>query len=293
MKAWIVATAAAVLLFAAMPVGAQPETEYKAPRSPDGEHPDLSGIWQALNEANYDLELHMARPAMQMREGPVVPVPASPILAFGAVGSVPGGLGVVVGGGKIPYTEAGLAKRDENRANWITSDPEIKCFLPGVPRATYMPHPFQIFHGENDIFFAYQYAGAVRDIFMDDVGPSPVDSWMGWSRGTWEGETLVVDVEGIHEDSWLDRAGNHHSYKLHVTERYTPTGPDHLWYEATITDEDTFTEPWTIAMPLYRRLEPNARLMDFKCVEFVEELLYGKWRREPLSRPPEPLAEGR
>ena len=131
---------------------------------------------------------------------------------------------------------------------------------------------------------AYQYAGAVRDILMQDPGPAPVDSWMGQSVGRWEGDTLVVEVTGQLADTWFDRAGNHHSEQMIVTERFTPMGPDHLWYEATIEDPATFTAPWSIEMPLYRRKEPDIQLLDFKCVEFVEELLYGEFRRQPLPR---------
>ena len=256
--------------------------EYVAPRGPGGEHPDLNGIWQALNEANYDLELHMAQPAMQLREGPHGPVPAKALLAIGAVGSVPPGLGVVEGG-RIPYTPEGLAKKKQNQANWLERDPEVKCYMPGVPRATYMPQPLQIFQGDDSIFFAYQFAGAVRDIYMEDPGPAQIDSWMGQSVGHWEGDTLVVEVTGLHGQAWLDRAGNHTSYKLKVTERYTPISANHLHYEATLEDPETFTRPWKISMPLYRRMEPGMQLMDFKCVEFVEELLYGEFRREPLD----------
>ncbi|MEE2964294.1 MAG: hypothetical protein VX427_09140, partial [Acidobacteriota bacterium] len=253
------------------------------PRLSDG-RPDMNGIWQVLNEANYDLEPHIARHSMQMREGPVNPVPSIPTLRFGAVGAVPGSLGVIVGGGKIPYTPEARALKEENAANWIDRDPEVKCYMPGVPRATYIPMPFQIIQSEKDIFVAYQFAGAVRDIYMDNPGPSQVDSWMGWSVGTWEGDTLVVDVTGLLDGTWLDRSGSHHSYQMHVVERYTMMGPNHIDYEATIEDPQVLTEPFTIKMPLYRRMEENARIMDFRCVEFVEELLFGEWRRTPLPR---------
>jgi hypothetical protein len=225
----------------------------------------------------------MARPAMELRAGPYGPLPAAPVLAFGAVGSVPPGPGVVVGD-EIPYQPWAAAKKKENQENWLTRDPEIKCYLPGVPRATYMPYPFQIFQGERTLFIAYEYDGATRNIYMKDPGPPPADSWMGQSVGRWEGETLVVDVTGFNEETWFDRAGDFHSDALHVTERYTRTSPNSLLYEATIEDPKVFTRPWKISMPLYRRLEKNAQLMDFKCVEFVEELMYGQWRKKPLGR---------
>ena len=259
-------------------VGAQ-----ELPRLSDG-RPDMNGIWQVINEANYDLEPHMARHSIQLREGPLGPLPAIPTLRLGAVGAVPGSLGVIVGGGKIPYTPDARALKEENAANWIDRDPEVKCYMPGVPRATYMPMPFQIVQSERDVFIAYQFAGAVRDIYMDNPGPSQVDSWMGWSVGHWEEDTLVVDVSGLSDQTWFDRAGSHHSYQLHVVERYTMVSPNHIAYEATIEDPLVLTEPFTIKMPLYRRLEENARLMDFRCVEFVEELLFGEWRRNPLPR---------
>lgn len=255
---------------------------YVAARGPGGIHPDLNGIWQALGEAHYDLERHMAKPSLHTRPGPQGPVPSKQTVALGTIVAVPPGMGVVEGG-EIPYTPEALAKRNENRANWIDRDPEIKCYLPGVPRASYMPYPFQIIQGEDDIFMAYQYASAVRNIYSTDPGPAPIDSWMGQSVASWEGDTLVLDVTGLLADTWLDRAGNHHSEKLHVVERFTPMGPNHLHYQATITDPDVYTRPWKISMPLYRRMESDLQLMDFKCVEFVEELLYGKYRRYPLD----------
>jgi hypothetical protein len=278
-----IATAAVltVLLHAVMPLSGQGQAAYRAPRTSDGK-PDMNGIWQALNEANYDLETHMARPAMALRPGPYGPVPASAVLALGAVGSVPPGVGVVEGG-EIPYKPAALTKKKENQEKWLERDPEIKCYLPGVPRAMYMPQPFQIFQSQSAFFIAYQYAGAVRNIYLKDPGPAPVDSWMGQSVGKWEGETFVIDSKGFNDQSWFDRAGNHHSDQLHVVERLTRTSSDIITYEATIEDPETFTRPWKISMPLYRRVEKNAQLLDFKCVEFVEELMYGKWRKKPLT----------
>lgn len=282
----------AALCVAAAASAAQPAKT--GPRTKDG-RPDLNGLWQAMNTANYDLEPHAARAAMAMVPGQFVPVPAPQVVAMGAVGSVPGGLGVIEGDA-IPYTPAALAKKKENQQNWLELDPEIKCYLPGVPRATYMPFPFQIFHskdhqGNEQVFFAYEYAGAVRNIYMKDPGPPPADSWMGQSAGKWDGDTLVVTVTGFNDQTWFDRAGNHHSDALKVTERYTQRGPDHLWYEATIEDPNTFTRPWKISMPLYRRVEPNAQLMQFKCVEFVEELMYGHLRKKPAEGAAPPPAK--
>jgi hypothetical protein len=254
---------------------------YKAPAGPGG-HPDLNGVWQALNTANYDLEPHAARAAMALRPGPHGAVPAKEVVALGAVGAVPAGLGVVEGG-KIPYQPDALAKKLENQKNWLERDPEIKCYLPGVPRATYLPHPFQIFHSDAALLFAYEYAGATRNILFKDPGPAPVDSWMGQSVGRWDGDTLIVDVTSQNDSTWFDRSGNHHSDKLHVVERYTPTGPNTLRYEATITDPEVYTRPWKIDMTLYRRVGADARLQQFKCVEFVEELIYGHLRKEPLK----------
>ena len=272
------ALVAGTLILTAIPAAAQtPAAAYRAPRAAGG-RPDLNGIWQAINEANYDIEAHNARPAMALRPGPYGPLPAAAVLSLDAVGAVPPSTGVVEGG-EIPYLPAALAKRNENRRNWLTSDPEIKCYLPGVPRATYMPYPFQIFQSASQIFFAYEYAGAVRNIFLKDPGPPPVDSWMGQSVGRWEGETLVIDSKGFNDSTWFDRAGNHHSDALHVVERYTRTSPDVISYEATIEDPKTFTRPWKMRVPLYRR--QDAQLLDFKCVEFVEELLYGQWRKQP------------
>ena len=277
-KAMRIAVTGSLLSAAIIPLAGQ---AYRAPRAENGK-PDLNGIWQAMNEANYDLEGHNARPAMALRSGPYGPVPAASVLALGAVGAVPPSLGVVEGG-EIPYKPEALAQKKKNQENWVTSDPEIKCYLPGVPRATYIPQPFRIFQSNSQLFFAYQYAGAVRNIYLKDPGPAPVDAWMGQSFGHWEGDTLVIDVTGFNDQSWFDRAGNFHSDALHVVERYTRTSPDVISYEATIEDPKVFTRPWKISMPLYRRQEKNAQILDFKCVEFVEELMYGKWRKTPLT----------
>jgi hypothetical protein len=274
-------TASAVMALTVMGAETLAAQEYRTPRGPDGK-PDLNGIWQVLNEANYDLEAHVARPALALRAGPYGPVPAARVLALGAVGAVPPGLGVVEGG-EIPYKPEALARRKQNQEDWLNLDPEIKCYLPGVPRATYMPYPLQILQSASALTFVYEYAGAVRNIYLGSPGPAPADSWMGQSVGHWEGDTLVIDVTDLNDQTWFDRAGNFHSDKLHVVERYTRTSPDVISYEATIDDPNVFTRPWKIAMPLYRRQEKNVQILDFKCVEFVEELLYGQYRKHPLN----------
>jgi hypothetical protein len=260
----IVAGAVAALgglaLAGEIPVAAQTST-YKAPRTPDGK-PNLNGIWQAVNTANWDIQDHPAR--------------QGPVLALGAAFSVPGGLGVV-DGNVIPYQAWALNKKKENGEHWLAADPEIKCFLPGLPRATYMPYPFQIVQtpAPADMLIQYEFASAMRIVHMNGTERSPADSWMGWSRGRWDGEALVIDVTDFNDQTWFDRAGNFHSDALHVTERYAARSPEILDYEATIEDPKVFTRPWKMRMPLYRRAEKNARLTEYKCVEFVEEMMYG------------------
>ena len=277
-KAVLVLLAALMLL---APSWAEEKVGSVAPRE-EGGKPDLNGTWQAFNRANFDLEHHPARAAMALREGPHGPLPAKAVVALGAVAAVPAGLGVVVGG-EIPYQPWAKKKRAENRAEWLSLDPEIKCYLPGIPRATYLPYPFQIIQNEQALFFAYEYAGAVRDIDLADPGPAPLDSWMGQSVGSWEGDTLVIETTGQNDLTWLDRAGNFHSEALRVVERFTPSTSHTLAYEATLEDPKVFTRPWTIRMTLYRLVGDDALLQRFNCVEFVEELIYGHLRKEPLD----------
>jgi hypothetical protein len=260
----MVITVAGLALALTVKTAAGQDAVYKPPRTADGK-PDLNGIWQALNTANWDIQDHTAAPG--------------PFAALGAAGAMPPGLGVVEGG-EIPYLPLAAAKKKENFANRLTADPEIKCYLPGVPRATYMPHPFQIIQGTKSMMIAYQYAGAVRVIPMDNPGPSPADSWMGWSAGKWDGDTLVVDVTGFNDQTWFDRAGNFHSDALHVVERFTRRSDDTLMYQATIEDPKVFSRPWKMSMPLYRHTEKNAQLLEFKCVEFAEEVVYGHLRKK-------------
>ena len=251
------------LSLAARPTAAQTAD---VPRAWD-DHPDLNGVWQAINTAYWDLEDHPARAGHP---------------DLGAIGAMPPGQGVVVGG-EIPYLPAALEQKQQNLENRMTEDPEAKCYMPGVPRATYMPYPFQIIQGDQKIMMVYGFAEANRTIHMDKANPepAPIDSWMGRSHGRWDGDSLVVDAAGFNGEAWFDRAGNFASATLRVVERYTPMGRNAIMYEATIEDPNVYTRPWSIRMPLYRRLEENVRVLEFKCVEFSEDLLYGHLRKVP------------
>ena len=248
--------------------------------------PSFSGIWQANNEAHWDLQAHEARPGAVTQPGAYpfayAQVPAAPVVALGAAGGVPGSLGVVEGDGQIPYTPEALAIKKENADHWIDRDPELKCYLPGIPRAMFMPYPFQITQSTNKVHMAYAFATTARTIHLDTVDGPPDDTWMGHSVGRWEGDTLVVDVTNFNGKTWFDRAGNFHSDSLHLVERFTLMTPDVIGYEVTIEDPKVFTRPWRIAMPLYRRMEPNMQLLEYRCTEFVEEFLYGNLRTRPL-----------
>jgi len=252
----IAAGAAAFVGYAALDVGAADQNPPKI-----GGKPNMNGIWQAIGSANWNLEDHSA-------------AGLSNFWQLGAIAAMPAGQSVVEGG-TIPYKPEALAQREENRKGWPKTDPEAKCYMPGIPRATYMPYPFQIVQGDGDILFVYEFASANRVVHMAKHEESPVDSWMGWSNGHWEGDTLVIEVTGFNDGTWFDRAGNYHSTSLKVTERYTLKDKDHIQYEATMEDPETFSKPWKISLPLYRLIEPNAQLLEFKCVEFSEELLYG------------------
>jgi len=263
----------AVLLAAGSAMGQTPTPAYKAPRLNGTSNPNLNGLWQALNEGNWDIQAHAAQP------GPP---------QFGALYAQPAGPGIVEGN-EIPYQSWALAKKKENfekRLVRVNSDgvrlepldPEAKCYLPGVPRAAYMPLPFQIVQGSDTMVIAYEYASASRIVHMNKASEAPADSYMGWSVGRWEGDTLVIDVTGLNDKTWFDRAGNFHSEEMHVVERYTPVSDNLLQYEATITDPKVFTRPWKISFPLYRRLDKNAQFLEFKCVPFAEELVYGHLR---------------
>jgi hypothetical protein len=255
----------------------------RTPRAADGK-PNLNGIWQVTNTANWDLLPHTIRPAVAQ---PGVyanhPVLAAPVLALGAAGLVPPGPGVV-DGDQIPYKPEAAAQKKENAEHWLDRDPEVRCYMPGIPRAMYMPYPFQITQGTNKIQMVFAYANASRTIYLDAAPAVPADMWMGRSTGHWEGNTLVVDVAHFNDRTWFSRSGDFHSDALHVVERFTPITSDALRYEATIEDPNVFTRPWKMKMVLYRQLDDNAALMDYRCLELVEETFLGHTRKDPLVK---------
>jgi hypothetical protein len=226
-----------------------------------GGHPNFNGIWQAINTAYWNLEAHNAEPLDNF-------------WPLGAIGAIPAGKSVIKGGGTIPYLPQALEQRNKNRAAWPTADPEAKCYMLGVPRVTYHDMPFQIFQGNGDLLMVYPFAATNRIIYMNDHTRAAVDTYMGKSSGTWEGNVLVVTTTDQNDRTWLDRAGNFHSNQLKVTERFTLLDADHIRYEATLEDPMTFSRPWTIEMPLYRVIDQNAELLEHKCVTFADKLLY-------------------
>src|SRR5262245_45718392 len=290
LNASMIAVAAAAAVVGAA-ISASVTQSAGAPASRPGDiagRPNFSGIWQANNEAHWDVQAHAARPGAVMQPG-VYPfeyaqVAAAPVVALGAAAGVPASLGVVQGDGEIPYTPEALAIKKQNAEHWIDRDPELKCYLPGIPRAMYMPYPFEITQSTNKIHMAYAFATTARTIHLDEVDPPPADTWMGHSVGRWEGNTLVVDVANFNDKTWFDRAGNFHSDALHLVERFTLATPDVIQYEVTIEDPKVFTRPWRISMPIYRRMEPNMQLLEYRCTEFAEEFLYGHIRNEPLVK---------
>ena len=242
--------------------------DYVAAVDPYG-NPDLNGIWQALGTAHWDLETHESR--------------AGPLWELGAIGAIPGGVGVVEGG-EIPYRAQAFERKLENQENWLELDPVVRCYMPGIPRANYMPFPFQIFQTDVNILFAYQFASTTRNVFMNRPDyEAPILTVMGHNLGHWEGQSLVITTTDQYDWTWFDHSGNHHSEALRVTEKFTPIGPNTLWYEAEIDDPEVYTRPWKISMPLYRRLERDMQLVEFKCQEYSEEIIYGHLRQTEES----------
>ncbi len=253
----------AVLALGGTSVAAQ-TTAAGVPRMKDGK-PNLTGLWQSLGTADWDIQAHGAQ--------------AGPYYQLGAIGAVPPGQGIVEGV-EIPYLPAALEQKKKNFANRWKEDPVIKCYMPGVPRANYMAFPFQIIQSQKDILIAYEFGSENRLINMGKPQEAVTDTWMGTSNGHWDGNTLVVDVTGFNGMAWFDRAGNFASDSLHVVERYSLVDANTMNYEATIEDPKTFSRPWKVDVILYRHREKDARLLEFKCVEFTEELIYGDLRKK-------------
>lgn len=237
---------AAMIAAVAMTPAAQAQTNasaYKAPRTIDGQ-PDLQGVWRVMNSANFDIRDHSA-----------------------SLG-VPAGMGIVEGN-ELPYVPTALAIRQANYRERYTADPETKCFMVGTPRIMYMPFPFQIVQTKDQINIISEYVHTPRTLRFNTEHPEGPEWIMGDSRAHWEGETLVVDVANFTDGNWLDRSGNFTSNGLHIVERYTRIGPDHMRYEATIEDPNVFAEPWTMGFILYRYVEPNAQLLEYECQAYL------------------------
>lgn len=213
----------------------------KLPRLSNGK-PDFSGIWQTTSAADYDLEPHSGRKDAQPGPG-------------------------VVEGGVIPYLPKALEQKKKNFAARDKADPRLKCYTLGVPRSVYYPEPFQIFQRAADLKIVHQFGHSVRTIYTNGLGhpENPNDLWLGDSRGTWDGDTLVVDVRHFLGETWLDRAGNFHSDALHVVERWTYLDANTIEYKATIEDPQVFSRPWNLSVTLYRHREKNFQLIENYC----------------------------
>ena len=249
------------------------QVSLSSPAASSDDSRDINGVWQVLGSAHWNLE------GQNAFKGPATNT-------MGALGGIPAGVSYVVGG-TIPYRDEALAQRQRNREEWNKYDPAVKCYIPGLPRQTYMPFPFHIVHSANKVFIAYEFGSNSRIIHLDRPGTrAELPSWMGYSVGRWEGNTLVVVVTDQVAETWLDASGNYHSDELIVTERYTPVGDDHMKYQAVIEDPKIFTEPWTIEMTLYRRKGADARILEYKCVEFAEDAVYGHLRKGAESTEP-------
>ena len=239
-----------VLIVSGLALAQVPAAKYNPPRMANGK-PNLQGIWEARSAAWGDVEAHSASEGIRAGESIIVD-PAD---------------------GKIPYLPAALAQRDENFKNRAKLDPLKKCWMPGVPRITYMPYPFQIFQTTDFMVILYEYVHASRTVHMSGDHLDGIDIWMGDSRGKWDGDTFVVEVTNNDPHTWLDASGNHHSRDMKVVERYTRTAPNVLMYEATITDPKTYSKPWTMRVPLYLHDEKNAQLYEYECNVYREEAL--------------------
>jgi hypothetical protein len=259
------AAAAHVITTVVVAQGQAPARPASPPTRSAGARPDLQGVWRIWNLAKYDLEDHGAKPG------------------------VPAGRGFVVdpADGRIPYKPEALAKRDKNYAGtkdtdpWKNSDPLAKCYLPGIPRMTYLGWPFQIIQTPDAVTFVYEWSHKKRVVPINSTVPVPKDetAWMGMARGRYEGNSLVVTLTNFNSYTWFDMAGNYHSDALQVVERYTPVNADTLRYEATMTDPKVFTRPWTIRMTIER--QKDVGILDYECTAMLDELgIHHTWPRD-------------
>ena len=247
-------------LTAQAPAGGQTS----ARRAASGQ-PDLQGVWRVWNLAKYDLEDHGARPGVPAGRGFVVDPPD----------------------GKIPYQPSALEKRRQNYENsrnpdpWKNADPYVKCYLPGIPRMTYLGWPFQIIQTPDAVTFVYEWAHKKRLVALNAPAPASEGetAWMGMARGRYEGNSLVINLTNFNSYTWFDMAGNFHSDALQVVERYTPINADTLQYEATMTDPKVFTRPWTIRMAIQR--QKDIGILDYECTAMLDEMgIHHTWPRD-------------
>jgi len=246
------ATAVALCVAAPRATGQSAASPYSPPRLSDGT-PDFRGIWQARSLAYIDLEgLGSSGDAKPVTKSIVVDPPD----------------------GKIPYLLDALKQRDANFKNRVTADPTANCYQAGVPRAILLPTPFQFVQSIGNLAIVYTDNHAYRIVDASSIPHDDgIDFFMGDSRGHWEGDTLVVDVTDLGDQTWLDEAGDFHSDQLHVVERYTLLSPDTMRYEARLEDPKTYAKPWTIRLLLYRDKSPGARITEDECLEGAD----GRW----------------
>jgi hypothetical protein len=224
--------------------------------------PDLRGIWQARTTAYLNVEGHPTQDGVPAAKSVIVD-PAD---------------------GKIPYLPGALSQRDLNRKDLKNADPASNCFQAGVPRAVYLPTPFQIVQGVGNLAIAYTDDHAFQIVLPSTIPHDDgIDFFMGDSRGHWEGNTLVVDVTDLGDQTWLDASGNFHSDQLHVVERYTLIGPGTMSYEATLEDPAVYSRPWTIRFLLYRDKQPGARIIEDECLEGADGLWHHLSPFDPKS----------
>jgi|HubBroStandDraft_5_1064220.scaffolds.fasta_scaffold31150_4 hypothetical protein len=249
----ILKAATAVVLCAAAPLaaGQNAAPAYSVPRLSDGT-PDFRGIWQAGSTAFVNLEGHAAAKGIVAAKTTVVDPPD----------------------GKIPYLQDALKQRDTNFKNRASADPSSNCFQAGVPRASYLPTPFQFIQSPGNLAIVYTDNHAYRIVEPSSIPHDDgIDFFMGDSRGHWEKDTLVVDVTDLGDQTWLDEAGNFHSDQLHVVERYTLLGPDTMLYEARLEDPKIYARPWTIRLMLHRDKRSGVRIIEDECSEAAD----GRW----------------